>query len=222
MRSLRRLIFFLIFLSLSSCFGKEVAITIDDGPSLNFLNKVFPVLKKYNARATFFVVGRYLESNPSLVNFILKNGHEIGNHTYSHRCLNFLSEEEIKKELEKTDSLIRKRGGKPIFFRPPYGKLTEEAKEIIKKLGYRISLWTIDPKDWQNPSPEFTTSYILERVREREIILLHERKNTWKALPKILEGLKKRGYVFFTLSEYYGLKPPEYIEGKRVAFKRDF
>lgn len=200
---LRRIILFLIGIFGFVCFGKEVAITIDDGPSIAFLEKVLPILERYGAKATFFVEGKYIQKDPSTIKLIVEKGHEVGNHTFSHRALNRLSDSQIREEIERTDRLIREGGGNPRYLRPPYGAVDARVYKIAKELGYTVVFWSVDPQDWRDPPPQFIVNYVLKHARDKSVILLHEKRNTWKALPGILEGLSKKGFRCVSLQELY-------------------
>lgn len=187
-----------------------MAITFDDGPNTAFLEKVLPVLERYGAKATFFVEGKYIQKDPSMVKLIVERGHEVGNHTFSHRLLTRLSDSQIREEIERTDRLIREGGGNPHYLRPPYGGVDARVYKIAKELGYTVVLWSVDPQDWRDTPPQFIVNHVLKHAREKSIILLHEKRNTWKALPGILEGLSKKGFRCVSLQELYALASINY------------
>jgi peptidoglycan/xylan/chitin deacetylase (PgdA/CDA1 family) len=189
------------------CSTKQVALTFDDGPSQNFLKTVFPILAKYNAKATFFVLGQYIDHHPYLVKQILKAGHEVENHTYNHYSLTDLTDPKIKEEIKKTAKLIQADGAKPLFVRPPRGEINKHVITIIQQCGYQPVLWDIDPKDWQDPSPEYIANYVLNRVGDGDIILLHEKRNTHLALQALLAGLTKKGFRCTLLKDLKKMSP---------------
>jgi peptidoglycan/xylan/chitin deacetylase (PgdA/CDA1 family) len=185
---------------------KLVILTIDDGPSTAFVEKVSKTLKQYHASATFFCIGKNIQADPSALKLIHQNGFEIGNHSFSHRNLTRLSDKEIKAEINRTSDLINQITGlKPTYFRPPGGAYNQRVKKVIESTGLKMAMWTIDPKDWRGkngPNPKQTVNYITRRLSPGAIILLHEKRNTLKALPILLKHLDKQGYQAVSLSKF--------------------
>ena len=184
----------------------KIAITFDDGPHPKETDKILEVLEKYNAKATFFVVGKHVNWYTSSVVRASKAGHEIGNHTYTHPDISTLSKQQIKDEIKKCeDIIVQKTGKKPTLFRPPFGNYDENTlNQISKEMGYKIILWSgVDAKDWKNPNPNQIADKIIDSVKSGDIILLHDygTENTVKALDIILFSLTKTGYKFVTVSE---------------------
>lgn len=204
---------------------KKVVLTFDDGPDETFTPKVLEILKKEKISATFFVTGMKVENNIPLLERIFAEGHEIGNHTFTHPNLLKVSDKRAEIELRATKRLIECiLGYSTKLYRPPFStdKYSKEWVEIRKatfgeESYYRIES-TIDTRDWEKGS---TANQILERLLddldEGSIILLHDgggdRTETLKALPMIIKELKKRGYSFTSLSNFMGknkldLMPP--------------
>lgn len=185
---------------------KLVILTIDDGPSTAFVEKVSITLKQYHASATFFCIGKNIQADPLALRLIFQNGFEIGNHSFSHRTFTRLSDAEIKKEINQTSDLIEKITGlRPTYFRPPRGAYNQKVAKTTESTGLKMAMWTIDPKDWRGkngPDPEQTVKYIICRLKPGAIILLHEKRNTWKALPILLDLLDRQGYQAISLSEF--------------------
>ncbi|MBU5334835.1 polysaccharide deacetylase family protein [Intestinibacter bartlettii] len=184
----------------------EIAITFDDGPHPKETNKILDILKKYNAKATFFVVGKHVKWYPDSVIRASKEGHEIANHTFTHPDISTLSEEQLKTEIKNCeDIIIEKTGKKPTLFRPPFGNYNEQClKELSQDLGYSVVLWSgVDAKDWRNPPPSQIADKIINNVKQGDIILLHDygTENTIIALDTILSTLTQKGYKFVTVSE---------------------
>jgi peptidoglycan/xylan/chitin deacetylase (PgdA/CDA1 family) len=181
-------------------------LTIDDGPSSAFVQQVAKTLKDHHATATFFVIGRNIQKDPGALKIIHQNGFEIGNHSFSHRRFTGLSKDEIQKEISETSCLVEEIvGKKPIYVRPPQGAYNQKTVKTIEDMGLKMALWTIDPKDWRRrdgPNPEQTVNYITCRLRPGAIILLHEKRNTWKALPILLNYLDRQGYQGVSLSDF--------------------
>lgn len=170
---------------------KEIFLTFDDGPN-EYTLKILEILKKFNAKATFFVCGKNCQKFPEIAKKIIKNGHKIGNHTFSH-SINFLFPWNFKKEIEKTNQIIQKITGiETKFFRPPWGILTPWLKNYLFKNGYKIILWDIDSKDWRGK----ISDKIFKEIKQYSILLFHDCLQTSLMLPKILENFKKEDYVF--------------------------
>ncbi len=192
---------------------KVVALTFDDGPHPKYTNQILDILNKYDAKATFFVLGKFAETYPKIVQRQWKEGHEIGNHTYSHININKTSREKLQEEYEKTQNIIyslTKR--EPRVFRPPYGSFDEKAMDIVEKNNSIIVLWSAhqDSKDWSNPEIDKIVNTTLSNIKNGDIILFHDyvyydKSHTVEALNRILPELKNRGYKFVTVSQLIDL-----------------
>ena len=183
----------------------RVAITFDDGPDPEWTPKILDILKKRGVKAAFFIVGEEAERNPDLVRRIVAEGHEIGNHSFTHPNLAELPASMIRLQLNATQRLIESLTGRSTnLFRPPYNADSRPTKleellpiSIAQSLGYMTVLENIDPKDWENPS----SAELLERVKsarnDGNILLLHDgggdRRATVEALPAIIDYLQERG-----------------------------
>jgi peptidoglycan-N-acetylglucosamine deacetylase len=182
-----------------------VALTFDDGPAAPYTDSILDLLGKHHVRATFFVIGSSLARQPELARRIVAEGHELGNHSFSHRPLVLSSLRTIRREVETTDSLIRAAGAAgPIHFRPPYGKRLVGLPWYLARTGRTTVLWTLEPDSWYR-SAQHMTHHVLENVRPGSIILLHvelaSRRAEREALVPILTALRERGYEFVTVSE---------------------
>ncbi len=190
---------------------KAVALTFDDGPDPERTPAVLDSLRKYNAHASFFVVGNRVEKQPQMLQKIAAEGHEIANHSYSHSYSAFTSNkpEIFKEEIDKTTSLIEKiTSQKPLLFRPPGGYLSDNLVNLIKTEQLTIAYWTWqqDSKDWKvGTSGAAIASHIIKNIQPGQIILLHDGANngleTAKAVDILLDKLTKEGYQFVTMSE---------------------
>lgn len=188
-----------------------VALTFDDGPQPPYTDGLLSVLREKGAKATFFVIGAQLEEFPALGGQIVREGHELGNHSYSHRRMVFKSQAFIRGEIERTDELIRRTGyvGE-IHFRSPYGKklllLPLYLTGVNKKNIFIDVAPDSDPK--VAGSADKIVEHVLTNARPGSIILLHaenrHRAESFKAVPGIIDGLKSRGYSFVTVSELLG------------------
>lgn len=188
---------------------KVIALTFDDGPHPRFTPQILDILEEFNAKATFFLLGKHVKHYANVVNQIVEAGHEIGNHTYSHIDITRSSYEKIKKEFEDTQAIIYEASGViPKIFRPPYGFLNNSIAEITYEAGCKIILWTPnqDPMDWNSPGKEVIVKHILNHIDNGNIILLHDyvieqNNQTIEALRSLLPELTKQGYRFVTVSE---------------------
>lgn len=187
---------------------KMVAFTFDDGPSYNTI-KIVNTLVKYDSKATFFLVGNKIEKYAKTMDVLVKNGMDIGNHTYSHKELTKLSNKEILKEIDLTNEVIyNKTGIKPMFLRPSYGAMNKR----IKKLSTMpIIIWNIDTLDWKYHNSNKIKDKILKYVSDGDIILMHDTYvATLNAIEMVIPELKKQGYKIVSVSElfkYKGVKP---------------
>lgn len=185
---------------------KLVALTFDDGPDDKYTPLVLDLLKEYQVKATFFVIGKNVENLPSVTLRITDEGHEIANHTWDHQRLTLLSEQEIQNEIIKTNKIIESvTGVSPTLVRPPFGDINNSGKIAINKLGNKIVNWSVDTRDWSGLSVDGILSNVKTEISPGGIILMHsgggKRDNTVSSLPQIIETLQKEGYQFVTLTE---------------------
>jgi len=187
---------------------KYVAFTFDDGPHEVYTRKILNILERYNAHVTFFVVGKMAEKYPELVKEEFEKGHEIGNHTYSHDKMDGLSKARVSEELEKTGDIVENiTGVRPVLFRPPRGRCSDNLMRMASQLGYQTVLWTVYPADSGHPPAEYIYSKVTKLVRSGSIVLLHDGiTSTNEALPHILDTLQSQGYKFVTVSELLATK----------------
>ncbi len=206
--------------------AKQVAITFDDGPDPTWTPLILDELKKADVKATFFLIGVQADKFDSLTRRIYNEGHEIGNHTFTHPDAENIGRRYMEVELNLTERyLTSELGVKPLFFRPPYA-VDEEPDtadqvrplEVVQSRGYITVGEKIDPNDWHDnphPSPEEITEKVMENIdlpvsdpHKGSILLLHDgggdRSNTVKALPMIIAGLRQRGYDIVPVSELIG------------------
>jgi chitin deacetylase len=187
---------------------KVVALTFDDGPTVNGTSEILNVLEKMQVKATFFLIGGELEQNPAEGRSIVAAGHEVGNHSYSHVRMLLVSPSFVREEIEKTDRLIRASGyDKEIHFRPPYCKKLFALPWYLSRTGRKTITWDVEPDS--NPKIAADATRIVEEtrstVRPGSIILLHamytNRQSSLQAVRGIIETLKQEGYRFATVSE---------------------
>ncbi|MGO4546477.1 polysaccharide deacetylase family protein [Paenibacillus sp. 2TAB23] len=188
---------------------KKIALTFDDGPYPATTERILDLLKKYNAKATFFVLGNKVERYPETIKREIAEGHEVANHTFNHVYFErSVSQATMKEEILKTENaLVSLTGKKSQLFRPPGGFYNERSIEMAKSLGYTTIMWSWhqDTNDWQSPGVNKIVNKVLNHARNGDIVLLHDyipgSTQTVMALDKILDELTKRGYVFVTVTE---------------------
>jgi len=180
-----------------------VALTFDDGPKPGITEQLLAVLTKERVPATFFVIGRDVTAHPDLAKKIVESGMQIENHSYTHPNLTLLSLPSIEAELLRTLASVRSATGKRVrYFRPPGGNVNEEVSRVAARLGLTPCMWTLNGEALENGSPERLIEYIVSRTTAGAIVLLHNgRMTTVEALPRIIEGLRKRGFEFATLDQ---------------------
>jgi peptidoglycan-N-acetylglucosamine deacetylase len=191
--------------------GPYIAMTFDDGPSEKLTPKLLDLLAAHHIKATFFVIGQNAADHPEIVKRALKEGHEIGNHSWSHPNLAKMSDENVRRELKKTDDAITNAcGARPTLMRPPYGSITPRQKRWIHdEFGYRIILWDVDPLDWKRPGPKVVASRIVKNTINGSIVLSHDiHPGTIEAMPETLNELEAKGFKFVTVSELISMAKP--------------
>jgi peptidoglycan-N-acetylglucosamine deacetylase len=192
---------------------KEIVLTFDDGPDPKYTKRILEILKQYDVKATFFVIGKNAMLNQDLVKQIYKDGHELGGHTFSHPKTNEMSNEQLKFELNSTQRIIQGITGRTTpFYRSPYGD--EEAKYSpshfqrmtdVTEMGYITVNYDIDSKDWKLRDSRRIVENVMKQASSGDIILLHDgggdRHATVEALPDMIEKLQSQGYRFVTVSD---------------------
>lgn len=190
-----------------------IAMTFDDGPSAENTPRLLEILKQRNIKATFFLIGQNVAANPDIVRRILADGHEVGNHSWTHPQLSKLSDDRVTAEITKTQDAIKdaSSGYSPTLLRPPYGAITPRQREwISNQFGLNIILWSVDPFDWKRPGASVITQRILSQVRPGAIILSHDiHKQTVDAMPATLDALITKGYKFVTVSQLIAMNKPK-------------
>lgn len=185
---------------------KKIALTFDDGPFPNYTQMILDILKIHNVKATFFVVGEMVKAYPHVAKRIVDEGHDIGNHSYTHPMLTWLSKPRALFEIAQTDAIVKKVTGQtPKFFRPPYGSYQKTAYRLAEEQGHKIILWSADCRDWSKPGVQSIVTRVMRGVKPGAIILLHDgggnRMQTVKATEILIQQLIKSDYKIVTLSE---------------------
>jgi peptidoglycan/xylan/chitin deacetylase (PgdA/CDA1 family) len=184
--------------------GPYIAMTFDDGPSATLTPKLLDLLAAHHIKATFFVIGENVAEHPEIITRAAREGHEIGNHSWSHPNFGKMSDESIRRQLQQTDDAIKSATGKrPTLMRPPYGSITTRQKRWIHdEFGYNVILWDVDPNDWKRPGPAVVRARILKETRPGSIVLSHDiHPGTIEAMPSTFDELEAKGFKFVTVSE---------------------
>lgn len=188
--------------------SKVIALTFDDGPDNQSTMKILDLLKQYEAKATFFVVGSRVEQHPDIVSRERQEGHEIGNHSYTHPPFHNINGNKLSSELNQTQKAILDATGiKSVLFRPPGGSYNESIVRTSKDFGMLTVLWSWhqDTLDWRKPGVNKIVKKVLDNARNGDIVLMHDfvpnSTQTVEALAIILPELQKRGFKFVTISE---------------------
>jgi peptidoglycan/xylan/chitin deacetylase (PgdA/CDA1 family)/uncharacterized membrane protein YbhN (UPF0104 family) len=203
-----------------------VAITFDDGPSPDTTPRVLDALRDADARATFFILGRHAEQHPKIVERIVREGHEVANHTYGHGIMVFAGAREITRELLRTHRLLLASGARPPrLFRAPHGFRNPFVVRVARRLGYRVVGWTKGVFDTAMPGADVIAERSRKALRPGAILLLHDadgngdgdRSQTADALPEILRDVSAAGLTAVTVSELAALAPERQTSWKRIA-----
>lgn len=190
---------------------RVVALTFDDGPVPEAAEEVARVLRQRQVRATFFLNGQDVERHPDTVRALVQDGHELGNHAWSHPRLVFRSTAFVREELAATDRALRQAGEQgPIHVRAPYGKKLLALPWVLSEQQRVHVTWDVAPDSKGTPAPEAIVAETLARVQPGSIVLLHvmyaSRESSRRALPEVVDGLLARGYRFVTVSELLALR----------------
>ncbi|NKI22495.1 polysaccharide deacetylase family protein [Paenibacillus dendritiformis] len=189
---------------------RRVALTFDDVPDNRITPLVLDILREHNIRATFFLVGSRAKAHPDLVRRIVREGHIIGNHSYSHPLMTKLSLPAFEQQVKDAERVIEEIiGYKPRFYRPPFGEINEEQLKWAGDHGYLVVNWDVDSNDWRGLNAREVYNNVINAVRPGSIVLQHaggSKQNgylqgTVKALPSIIKELKKQRYRFVTVPE---------------------
>lgn len=182
---------------------KKISLSFDVAWGSNNIDEILNILDKHNAKATFFLVGSWVDDNEELVKKIHSKGHELGNHSNTHSNTTVLSDEDTLKEIQLTEDKIKKITDQEVtLYRPPFGEVDNKTMEICKSLGYQVVKWDIDSLDWK----EIGTQHVIDRVvRNSEpgsIVLFHANVNGINYyLDDILTKLKQDNYDVVSVSE---------------------
>jgi peptidoglycan-N-acetylglucosamine deacetylase len=193
--------------------GQSIALTFDDGPAPHFTDKILDILREKKVPATFFVCGRNVDRHPEIARRIVQEGHQLGNHTYSHSSLFLRSAGRVAEEIDRAQESIQKASGFcPTIFRPPYGARTPGLMDVLSARGLKLVMWSAMGYDWKL-SKERIVQSVLKTLKPGAIVLLHDgkgtddsgqidRRNTLEALPEIIDQARESGFNFVPLTEF--------------------
>ena len=191
--------------------SKKLALTYDDGPNDPHTLRLLEVLAKHNVRATFFLIGRYVRQQPDIVRQLIRAGHVIGNHTFTHPLLIFKTSRRIEAELMECQRVLSDAVGlEARLFRPPFGGRRPAVMRVARKLGLEPVMWSVTGYDWNASPAEQIEHKVSSRIRGGDVVLLHDgghrafgadRAQTVVATDRLLSRHKSEGYEFVTIPE---------------------
>lgn len=202
------------------------ALTFDDGPSPDVTPRILDTLRRENVRATFFVLGKHAERHPELLERMVREGHEIGNHGYDHGILAFAGPAEVHRQLHRTERIIKQAGGPPTrVFRTPHGFRSPFVARTARRLGYWTCAWTTGVFDTAKPGAPVIVERSVKALKPGAVLLLHDadgwgsddRSQTADALPAIIDAARHRGLDLVTMSEIAALDPPKPLSWRRLT-----
>jgi len=188
---------------------RVVAMTFDDGPHPELTPKLLDMLKARNIKATFYVVGRNVDAYPEIMKRIVAEGHEVGNHTYTHPSLTKIGRDGVKSQIDRSTAAIRKTAGvTPTNMRPPYGATNATLnRRMNDEFGLKVIMWSVDPQDWRYRNADRVANHIIQNAKPGDIILAHDiHPSTIAAMPRTLDTLTQKGFRFLTVSELIELE----------------
>jgi probable sporulation protein (polysaccharide deacetylase family) len=169
-----------------------------------YLLSLLKTLKGNHVHATFCLEGRWVKNNPELARMIKEQGHEIGNHSYSHPDMKLLSAVKIREEIRKTNAVIKATTGEtPVWFAPPSGSYRDEVVKIASEEKMGTILWSVDTIDWRKPSPEELINRVTTRVHNGAMILMHPTEPTAKAMDQLIKEMKRKDLQIDTVTELF-------------------
>lgn len=199
---------------------KQVALSFDAAWGDEQTDTLLKILEEYNVKATFFLVGQWVDNYPDDVKKIAEKGHDIGNHSNTHPYMTQLSTADMTGEIQACNEKIKAITGNDVtLFRAPYGDYNNDVVKSVNGCGMYCIQWDVDSLDWKDPSPEQITQNVVSKLKNGSIILMHNgATNTPEALPKVIEGIKNAGYEIVPISQIL-LKGEYYtdVQGKMCA-----
>jgi len=190
------------FISRGSSEGKRLALTFDDGPMPGVTDRILDALKQRGLVATFFMIGERVSASPDLARRVAAEGHEIGNHTFTHPKLNSLPDQQAALEIQQTqDTIVEVTQQRPVCFRPPFLAFRKNQAPIAHGKGMRIICGDVDSRDWSQPGEAKIIETILLQATAGSIIICHDNSpQTANCIAQILDKLLEQGFTFVTVS----------------------
>ena len=191
--------------------GMKLALTFDDGPHPTYTEKILDILAKYGVHATFFAVGENAALWPELIERELDEGHEVGNHTYTHANLSKLSYRRMCDEVIFAENVLYEENEhRTCLLRPPGGLYNKKLFKLTSRFDYTVILWSVDTRDWAHTPSDDIVKKVMSTVKAGDVILFHDyvsgKSTTVDALEIIIPELQSKGYEFVTVSELFGLE----------------
>jgi peptidoglycan/xylan/chitin deacetylase (PgdA/CDA1 family) len=191
--------------------SRQLALTYDDGPNDPHTQRLLEVLARHSVHATFFLIGRYVQQRADIVRELVKAGHVVGNHTFTHPLLTFKSARELRSQFENCDRALTDAVGEHSnLFRPPFGGRRPGVLRLAQQMGMEPIMWNVTGYDWNATSAEQVERKVVSRVRGGNVILLHDgghlnfgadRSHTVIATDRLISRYKSEGYEFVTIPE---------------------
>lgn len=192
--------------------ARQIALTYDDGPNDPFTLKLLDVLNRYSVKATFFLIGKYVDQRPDIARELIAQGHVVGNHTYTHPNLIFRNSRQVKEEIDRCDRSLRDAIGdaRAPLFRPPFGGRRPATLRTIRAAGLLPVMWNITGYDWNAKTADAIEQKIVPKVRGGDVVLLHDgghlqfgadRSFTVQATDRLISRFHNEGYEFVTISQ---------------------
>lgn len=190
--------------------SRRIALTFDDGPHPFLTDEILSILEEYNVKATFFEVGVNVINYPDVAKRVIDAGHEIGNHTFSHRHLERMSEDAVRAEIEGCEDALEELAEyRPHLFRPPEGAVNSYIQQSSDVEDYHLILWSVDTRDWEVKNASKIAKTVLSEIQPGDIVLMHDfigrGSQTPQALRILLPILLEQGYEPVTVSTLLGL-----------------
>jgi len=191
--------------------SRQVALTYDDGPNDPYTLRFLEVLARHNVKATFFLIGRYVQQRPDIVRELVNAGHTVGNHTFSHPLLTFQSADAIRGQMIRCKTALAEAVGEHSnLFRPPFGGRRPAVLGIARELQLEPVMWNVTGYDWNAPSADYIEQKVARKIRGGDVILLHDgghkamgadRSHTVAATERIIARCKSQGFEFVTVPQ---------------------
>jgi len=195
--------------------SRQLALTYDDGPNDPGTLRLLDVLAKYDVKATFFVLGKFVQQKPEIVRALASAGHVIGNHSWDHPRLIFGSKAELRSQVERAQKAIFDACGvTPTLFRPPYGGRRPGTLSAVRKLGLEPVMWNVTCYDWKPITADKVFAHAQRQIRGGDVILMHDgdqarmgadRSHTVEATDRLIAHYKAEGYEFVTVPQMIGI-----------------